>query len=489
MITLPIEFEARMRTMPGFDFEKYKYEIENEYPVRALRVNERKLSCSDFETRVDFPVQKMEFADSSYYFECEHVGRTPLHHAGAFYVQEPSAMCPVEAVNIRPDWKVLDACASPGGKSAQIAGKLKEKGILVANEIVPSRCKNLVGNLERMGVMNAIVTNTDSKTLGKWYKNIFDMVLVDAPCSGEGMFRKSDGAVLDWSEENVLMCAERQTEILENLAGAVKNGGYLLYSTCTFSLEENEMNVDRFLRVHPEFTLQKLPDRIVSHTSPGIKFNGCATENIHLTRRFYPYVSKGEGQFMALMKKEDGVNGVFSAGMNIGFNISDEGTVKQCGLKRNIKYKDGCKQLTAEEMKTASAFLKETLESYSGLFVGETEFEHYKLKKYNNNIVIVSDAFPVPEHKVFACGVKVGEIVKGRMVPHHQFFMTYGRCFKRKINLSADKAADYIKGLGIECSGCDNGWAAVLVHNCTLGGAKVVGGYAKNHYPKGLRQS
>lgn len=478
MISLPSEFEDRMKNLAGFDIEKYKKEIKNNSAVKAFHVNGLKISGDELENTVDFPTKKVEFTDDGYYFEHEYIGKTPLHHAGAFYVQEPSAMCPVAAVDIKPDWKVLDMCASPGGKSIQIANKLEKDGALISNEIVPSRCKKLVGNFERMGIRNAVVTNADSATVGKWYENVFDLVLVDAPCSGEGMFRKSESAIADWSMENVIMCAERQAQILQNVAGTVKAGGYLLYSTCTFSLEENEMNVDRFLRTHPEFVLQKLSDSIVANTAEGIKFDCCAVCNISYTRRFYPYISKGEGQFIALMKKNGDVD------------AEPDGTATSDTSER-ILYKNGCRPLTKEEMKITRSFLHDIVQDYENLFNDDSQLHGYGIKKYNNNIVIVSDIIPVPEYKVFSCGVKIGEIIKNRIVPHHQFFMAYGNYFKRKINLDcgSGQAAQYIGGMGFDCPNIDDGWASVLINNCTVGGAKVVNGYVKNHYPKGLRDT
>ena len=174
------------------------------------------------------------------------------------YIQEPAAMVPVESIDIGSDWKVLDMCAAPGGKSSQLKNKLGEAGVLVSNEIIPSRCKILTGNIERLGLKNVVTTCMDTGKLAKIFPNSFDLIMVDAPCSGEGMFRKDDVAIDEWSEENVKNCASRQKEILENAVKCLKNGGYIIYATCTFSLEENEMTVDWFLKNHPDFELVRV---------------------------------------------------------------------------------------------------------------------------------------------------------------------------------------------------------------------------------------
>ena len=193
-------------------------------------------------------------------------------------MQEPAAMAPAECIDIKPDWKILDMCAAPGGKSTQIKNKLTGNGVLVSNEIIPSRCKILTGNVERLGLQNTVTTCMDTSRLAKTFESRFDMVMVDAPCSGEGMFRKDENAISEWSVNNVKMCAERQLEILENAVNALKNGGYIVYATCTFSLDENEMVVDNFLSSHPEFELVSVKQSVADSTADGICFDGCKTE-------------------------------------------------------------------------------------------------------------------------------------------------------------------------------------------------------------------
>ena len=254
-----------------------------------------------------YHTKRIPFYDGGYYFDGDGIGSSPLHHAGGIYIQDPSAMASIASLGDRTFENVFDTCASPGGKSLGAYLKMNGKGVLVSNEYVPSRCKTLVGNVERFGIKNAIVTSfdmTQRNELCDIYEGFFDLVICDAPCSGEGMFRKyPEEAIGEWSVENVLLCAERQKNILDNAATFVKGGGFLLYSTCTFSLEENEMQADSFLTRHPEFELIPLYDKVIGETAHGIIFDGCVHRSVEHTRRFYPHLSDGEGQFIALFRK------------------------------------------------------------------------------------------------------------------------------------------------------------------------------------------
>lgn len=451
MKQLPIEFENRMKTLLGDEYEDFLKSFD-EPPVRAFRVNTDKISLEDFEKINPFGGEKIPYVPNGFYFDYDGIGNHPYHHAGMIYIQEPAAMVPVESIDIGSDWKVLDMCAAPGGKSSQIKNKLGKKGVLVSNEIVPSRCKILTGNVERMGFQNVVTTCASPQKLLKTFpEQYFNMIMVDAPCSGEGMFRKEDIAIDEWSPENVKMCAERQAEILDCAAKMVKVGGYIVYSTCTFSLEENEMTVDAFLERHSGFELVPVTDKVRENTVDGINFDGCKCRNIHYARRCYFHKTKGEGQFVAVIRLTDS-------------NIDSEHFFVPIGKEKLDK--------------TLVDFLDDTLTAYNKDCV----------QTYNGNPVYFTPDFPVPRGIAFTCGVTIGEIRKNYVVPHHQFFMAMGTDFKRKINLSADsiEIKKYLHGEEFETN-CENGWATVLVDGCTVGGVKVSNGRAKNHYPKGLR--
>ena len=449
MKDLPLAYKNRMTELLGEEFADYE-KVLSETPVKGFRVNTDKISLEDFEKINIFGSEKIPYVKNGFYLDYEKAGNHPYHHAGMIYIQEPGAMAPAECVEIEPDWKILDMCAAPGGKSSQLKNKLSTNGVLVSNEIVSSRCKILTGNFERLGLRNAITTCMDTGKLARLYPDTFDLIMVDAPCSGEGMFRKEEVAIDEWSEENVKMCAKRQAEILDNAAVCLKDGGYIVYATCTFSLEENEMTVDAFLERHEDFELVRVTKAVEDATADGINFDGCKTENIHYTRRFYPHKAKGEGQFMAVLHNKYDSSPSYPA-----VKVSQE-----------------------KIDKTVFDFLGSVL----------TDYDKDNVLMYNGNPVYFTPDFPVKKGTAFACGVTIGEIRKNYIQPHHQFFMAMGDKFQRKIELSpdSDEMKKYLHGEEIEVD-CDNGWAVITTNGCSVGGVKVVSGRAKNHYPKGLR--
>ena len=449
MKQLPQEFLNRMETLLGEEFDDFlkSYDLP---PVKAFRVNTAKISVADFEKLNIFGNEKIPYTENGFYLLYDKVGNHPYHHAGMMYVQEPAAMAPAECLDVEKGWCVLDMCAAPGGKTTQLKNKLGEDGVLLSNEIIPSRCKILTGNIERLGLHNTVTTCMDTEKLAKTFPKTFDLIMVDAPCSGEGMFRKDDTAIAEWSVKNVKMCAERQAKILENAAKLLKDGGYIIYATCTFSLEENEMTVDNFLQNHPEFEILPVKDEVKKVTADGILFDGCKNKNITYSRRFYPHISKGEGQFMAVLHNK---------------NPKTE-TVKHPPKQQKVA-------------PIVFEFLEDSL----------TEYNKENVKMYNGNPVFLTPDFEVKDGVAFCAGITVGEIRKNYILPHHQFFMGMGKYFKRKIQLSADseEIQKYLHGEEI-VTDLQNGWAVVMVDGCPLGGAKIANGKAKNHYPKGLRK-
>ena len=451
MKQLPLDFENRMKNLLGDEFESYKASLEEE-PVKSFRVNTDKISLEDFNKINIFNTEKIKYSPTGFYFDFEKIGNHPYHHAGMIYVQEPGAMAPAECVELEEDWLCLDMCSAPGGKSTQLRNKLGENGILVSNEIIPSRCKILTSNVERLGLKNTITTCMDSNKIARLYPKTFDFIMVDAPCSGEGMFRKEQIAIDEWSKENVEKCATRQMEILENATKCLKNDGYIVYATCTFSLEENEMLIDEFLSNHPEFELLRVNEEVEKNTSDGIFFDGCKCENIKYTRRVYPHKNKGEGQFMALLHNTD---------------PESQSKFSKTSKSNNLKIN-----------KIVFEFLDNTL----------TTYDKDSVKMNNDTPFYFTGDFDTSKATVYMKGVTIGEIKKNYIQPHHQFFMALGKNFKRKIELTADsdEIKKYLHGEEFDTT-CENGWAVVTVNGCSLGGVKVVNGRAKNHYPKGLR--
>ncbi len=289
MRTWPETFLRRMEAQLGPDFAAFCAALQ-EPPKKALHINSIKTDRAELSGLLNLPLPALsENQDGASVPNAFNPNATPLHAAGLFYMQEATAQAPVAAVTLPEEPVVLDLCAAPGGKSAQLAAKM-HGGILFSNEIVPSRAEVLAGNLERMGVVNAIVTNSEPKPLCERLKARCDLVLVDAPCAGEAMFRKDEQAVRDWSPEHVETCAVRQRAILEDAAKAVKPGGALVYSTCSFSPQENEETVRYFLDRHTEFSVVE-------------------------TQRLYPHTSAGEGQFFAVLSRRcTRVPSMFSVG-------------------------------------------------------------------------------------------------------------------------------------------------------------------------------
>ena len=450
---LPSSFLARMEALLGDEYPAFLAAMTEEEPKHAFRVNTVKLSVEDFLTRPPLGGARIPYTADGFYHNEEKIGRHPYHHAGMVYSQDPGAMSALAALPIKKGWRVLDTCAAPGGKSAQLAGAIGEEGVLVSNEYVPSRCKLLVGNIERLGIPNALVLNGEVAILAERFPAYFDLTVVDAPCSGEGMFRKSEDARNMWSEENVRACAARQREILSHAAKTVREEGYLLYSTCTFAPEEDEEQVADFLDTHPDFRLCPVSEQLLPYTAAGISARG---RDLSACRRFYPHLAPGEGQFVALLQK------------------TGEPTERPAPA-----YRDTAEMPSKADTAILSAFFAEAF--------GDPSLA-VRVRALRGNLILPPD-LPLPPQGVFAAGVLVGEIRKGVLFPHHQLFSAYGRRFARRVELSLDdpRVAAYLHGDTIP-AGLSNGYAAVLLEGCPLGGAKVVDGVAKNLYPKGLRQ-
>lgn len=446
-------FLSRMKTLLGDEYDDF-YAALGEDEVKAYRINRIKYR----EGSIDIPgfdTTPIPYCSDGYIIEgnAHGIGNTPEHHAGIIYVQDPAAMATAEACEIEPDFAVCDMCAAPGGKTTQIAAKLGPGGFLLSNEYVPKRAKILVGNVERMGAACVAVTSMDTSEIAKLFRGFFDLVVVDAPCSGEGMLRKDAPVEEEWSEDAVIRCAKRQGEILENAHVSVKAGGHLLYSTCTYSPEENELTVAAFLSAHPEYKIVSVKAELAAASCDGIVPPGTEGLGLELTRRFYPHKCRGEGQYIALLQKTGGEDSA-------------------------ICYRDASQPLSREEAAAVKAFFAENFASEpSG-----------KAVKHGNNIVFIAHGYPLMPHSVFSAGVLIGEVQKGRLIPAHQLFSAYGNLFKRKIELSYEDAVKYIAGEELKLGTDVCGWCALTYLGAVIGGGKASAGAVKNHYPKGLRK-
>ncbi len=320
MISLPGQFTDIMKTRLGSAYQAFENSFDQP-PVKGFHCNTfysspedcRKLISSDEELSSSVLINGM---DAAFTTDNEHIGRTLLHHAGAIYSQDPSAMLPAGALKLNGSEKVLDLCAAPGGKSSQLAMKLKNPaGLLIANEPVMSRNRVLIQNMERMAYPNVLVSCMSPAELAGYFPSYFDVVLCDAPCSGEGMFRKYPESINEWSPENVALCASRQREILDNAVRCLRPGGLLIYSTCTYERSENEDNVSYLLSSHP-MTIETPPEVIAENSL--CTAAGCYS--------FYPHLYKGEGQFVSYLRK---------AGDPASF-VSETRPVKTVGLSKKL---------------------------------------------------------------------------------------------------------------------------------------------------------
>ena len=448
-ITLPEEFIQTRKSVMKENWNLYLKEYEKE-PIRGLQVNTLKIDIETFKQKFTKKIEPIPYTTNGFYLEEElKAGKDPLHHAGSYYVQEPSAMIVANSLTIKKDSIVLDVCSAPGGKTVGISNQLQNTGLIMANEVNPTRAKILLGNVERMGISNCVVTNFSVDQLKTLYPNTFDYIFLDTPCSGEGMFRKDEQAVKEWSLKAVENCSKRSLDLLEAISSCLKTGGYLVYSTCTFAKEENEDIIEKFL-THHSYQLLSLPKSIQQVTEIGLKTN----KETEKCRRFYPYTGKGEGQFVAVLQKQE-------------------------ERRKKETSKSAIQPLTSQEKKIVISALKEMLSEIP---------EH--IYQYKGKIIYYEkEDFPIPPHQVLSVGVTLGTIEKNRFIPHHQFFTTFGKQMKNQLNLEKDdsRVKQYLTGYEIEDEHIADGWGVLLIEGCPTGGFKASSGKLKNHYPKGLR--
>ena len=504
---LPKEFKDRMRLVLGDGAERLFDELESTDAVKSFRLNGIKCRAEQFEKNgAVIDRDESLWIENAYYTKEKFPGSLPEHHAGAIYMQDPSAMATIKALEGIEGLTVLDSCAAPGGKTGQLAAAVGECGVVFANEYEAQRAKILQSNVERMGCTNIVITNVDTSTFRDAYEEYFDIVVCDAPCSGEGMFRKNERAIEEWSLDNVLMCAERQREILANVIPCIKQGGMLLYSTCTFSLEENEMNVAWVLDSYPELELVDVPRDLKNATSDGFCYEGCLYD-MKKTRRCYPHITKGEGQYIALFRKHRDIRDTARVAEDCSAVKAEKRSGKREKPAKSVKNNNGKfeNKQNVELIELGKSFLAENL-----VRIPEGD---YIVK---GDKLWLAPCVKLPEYGVVAAGVCLGESQKGRFVPHHQLFSAFGGMFLRQLRFSFNSAMSYAYLFGEEldigelkrvsdaencndlneCGDCDayfapsnlqNGWAAVLLGGCAVGGVKISGNVAKNHYPKGLR--
>ena len=426
-MNLPEQFLTRMKERLGEEYPAFLSSYQKP-PYKGLRVNTLKLSAEEFTKTAPFALgEKIPWTDSGFYLDEEKAGAYREHFAGLYYLQEPSAMSVGEMTIACKKERVLDLCAAPGGKTTLIAAQMQGEGILIANEIDKARAKILSQNVERMGITNCAVVSAPPEKLAQQFPEYFDLILVDAPCSGEGMFKKEPNAIPEWSQENVARCAKRQSAILQEAAKMLAEGGSMIYSTCTFSEEEDEWQVRVFLERHPEFTME---------------------EEV----KYYPHKIKGEGHYCARLKKHAGATR----------------DCKSYPVRRNIAAN-----------KAFLAFAKDFLsEERKGEVTTLSDGRMYLLPR----------GMPAIDAYILRLGVELGEFDGKLFKPAHALAMSLSRRqIKRFVSLSVEECERYLAGETI-AKETENGWCVVGFGDYPLGLCKAVNGTLKNHLPKGLRK-
>lgn len=450
---LPIAFQQNMKNLLQLEYVDFIKAFDQD-TFHGLRINTLKISVEDFLKISPFKLRAIPWSRDGFYINKEErPGKHIYYTAGLYYIQEPSAMLPAEILDVQPGERVLDICAAPGGKSAQLAAQLNGKGVLISNDISAERTKPLAKNLALLGVENSVILNEKPKNLARIFNSWFDAILVDAPCSGEGMFRRDEQATKSWEDYGTDSCMPMQKDILEHAATMLKPGGRLVYSTCTFSPQENEEMIARFLKTHEDFEL--LPISKVGGAEDGRPEWGGGIPELAFTLRAWPHKIQGEGHFVALLRK----------------NISAE----------NKKYKNEWKTTTPLDIALWQEFEQTNLnKKFAGKFI-----------TFANHLYLINqELLELTGLKVIRPGFYLGEFKKKRFEPSHSLALALKDTDATKniaLSINDNELERYLKGDTIETDG-PNGWTVVTIDSYGIGWGKVVQGVLKNHYPKGWRK-
>lgn len=424
MIDLPEKFIERMKTRLGGEFSRFmeSYALPAE---RGIRVNTLKISVADFLEISPFNLEQTDWCKEAFYADSESLGKSIFHAQGLYYVQEPSASSVAPKLNVKPFERVLDLCSAPGGKGTQLAAYMQGNGIIYMNEIVFKRAKILSQNVERLGVKNAVVISASPVALSERFGGYFDKILIDAPCSGEGMFKKEENAISNWSLDNIRLCTERGEGILTEARKMLANGGRIVFSTCTFAQEEDEEQIEKFLKNNQDFELLE-------------------------SQTLFPHKVRGEGHFYAVLQHKG--------------ERADRQVLPVKTTKIDKKLLNEWHKFQAETLKV----------SFDNLFLsGDTLYS-------------LPDDCIIPDLQILRAGVRLGEFVGGRFEPSHSLAMCLksGEC--KSVEIDERTAIDYLKGRTFEVAD-GSGWTVAMHLGKPLGWVKIVQSTAKNHYPKGLR--
>lgn len=544
---LPQDFKDRVRCQLGESYEDFmaEYEKERVYGLRYNPIKIERQRLAEVLSSYQVALEAVGWAEEGFYYTSDaQPGKLPLHEAGAYYIQEPSAMIAVSLLDPQPGDKVLDLCAAPGGKSTQIAGRLRGVGLLVSNEIIADRAKILSRNIERMGIANAVVLNETPERLAERFPAFFDRIVVDAPCSGEGMFRKDINAREEWSLGQVEVCAARQREILAYAAQMLKPGGMLVYSTCTFAPAENEEMAEWFIGRYPQFSLwcseQIWPHRQrgEGHFAAGFCKDGGEDGSCIVPYREIMEqtdggsIKAGWNSSCSTTGKEDSRSDNSKAGWSRncsttcrenrqtdGYSI-EAGSSRSCSMSYRENRRSGAEGIRSGRGRSRSTASRESRRSGAGStragwdgngtgslqslvqpvlnFCSEVlsqemaewiagQIKAGQLEVFGDQLYIKpAQIGSLSGLKVLRAGLQLGCCKKNRFEPSHALAMALRPQDVKQV-LELEDPKRYLRGETVSC-GPQNGWTLVTVEGCSAGWGKAVQGVLKNHYPKGLRR-
>lgn len=508
MADLPIKFLEKMKMLLGSEYDDFmtSYEAPRVY---GLRINPLKISVEEWQeiSPMKERVRPIPWVkDGLYYTEEDRPGRHPHYHAGLYYIQEPSAMLPVELLDVCSGHRVLDLCAAPGGKSTQIAGKLMGQGVIVSNDNAFERTKALAKNIELSGIRNGVITNEEPAKLAGVFGEWFDRILVDAPCSGEGMFRKDENMAASWEKHSVDICSVMQRDILAHAAAMLAPGGRLVYSTCTFSPEENESQVAALLAEHPDFYIEPVhpPGGISQGRADWIdgdiaaKLEQGRAESLSGTVRLWPHLLEGEGHYVAVIRRRGNREADASIRMSVVYPASEKPSLKKKPDKLRgtpAKPQRGSKSAVIE------ADPKEVWQAFAEK---ELQLDHSELGEpvaFGSIVYLQPREMPSLDGlKIVRAGWLAGEARKGRFAPAQSLAMGLKREeAKRSVNWSSDaeQINRYLKGETLFIKQEDislaegaelKGYVLICVDGYPIGWAKYVDGMLKNELASGWRR-
>ena len=472
MADLPQSFLDSMKEILGEDYEAFLAGFDGQRQY-GLRVNTLKMNLEEFERIAPFHLKKVPWISNGYFYEAEDVpAKHPFYSAGLYYLQEPSAMTPASRLKVQPGERVLDLCAAPGGKATELGAALQGEGLLVANDINTARARALLRNLELFGISNSFVTNEPPHVLAERFPEFFHKIMVDAPCSGEGMFRKNPAVVDSWQEKGPEYFSKLQREIIVQAADMLLPGGMMFYSTCTFSPLENEKTITHLLKERPDMEIIPMED--YEGFAEGLtSYRGeVFDESCKLCRRIWPHKMSGEGHFMALLHKKNGT----------------QQQVQQTVSQSSIWWKK-CKGLNKEQKAAAEDF-----------------FSHVNIAYDEKRIDVRGDNLyylPAPQYDgrglhFLRNGLFMGEFKKKRFEPSQPFALAlHAQDFDQVLDFPADdeRLSRYLRGETLDVSDLiagekkRKGWQLVMVAGHPLGFGKLVNNNLKNKYPAGWRKN